>query len=176
MSFTVSIKYLPQLDPTTFELQDTSVYTAPDAKSNFTARTLNILQADDTPLPGYPNPINFPIGGSNPDIFTIAGLTADVALQIIMTLTPVTPNGGSVYVAEADIATTRFLQQGLFNIQVQKNNSPLTSSLAAVQYRNNSSDLIIETQNSQTALLYADFTASQAALNRGEQIITNTQL
>lgn len=173
MPFVAAIKYLQQLDPTTFELQDTSNYSTPDDKSNFSARVLNILQSDDTPLPGYANPIAFPYSGG--DVFTITGLTADVALQIIMTLTPIVNHGGT-YSGEADIATTRFLQQGLFNIQVQKNNSPIISNQAAAQYRANSIDLIIETDNSQTALLYEDFVASQSALNRGEQIIANTQL
>lgn len=174
MAFTAVIKFEPGLDPTTFQLQDISNYAAPDSKSNISSRTVSILRSDDTALPGYANPIAFPYGGG--DILTIAGLTQDVALKVVMTLTPISPQTGSTYVAEADIATIRFLQLGLFGIQVQQNNAPYTSNKASQQYRANSIDLIIETQNSQTALFYADFTASQDALNRGTQIIANTQL
>lgn len=174
MAFAAKITFVPGLDPTTFQLEDTSNYASPDDKANISARTVSILQSGDTPLPGYTNPIAFPYSGG--DFLTIAGLTQDVALQVIMTLTPISPQSGSTYVSEADIATTRFLELGLFNIQVQQNNAPYTSNKAAQQYRTNSIDLIVETQNSQTALMYDDFTASQAALNRGTQIIANTQL
>lgn len=174
MPFTAAITYEQQLDPTIFRLRDTSNYAAPDSKANISSRTVTILQSNDQPLTGYPNPITFPYSGG--DVLTIAGLTADVALQIIMTLVAIAPQSGSTYIAEADIATTRFLQQGLYNIQVQANNSPITSTMAKAQYRKNSIDIIIEEQNSQTALMYTDFEASQDALNRGQQIIDNTQL
>jgi hypothetical protein len=176
MAFTAALDYLPQLDPSTFILSDVSVYSPPDAKSNFSARSLTILDYLNNPLPGYPNPISFPIGGSNPDTFTIAGLTQDMALQITMTLTPIVINGGSVYTVTIDIATNRFLQQGLFNIQVSKNISPPLSPYADSVYRNNSIDIIIDENNSQTALLYGDFTGSQNAINLGEATIMNTQL
>lgn len=176
MSIVASLVYLPQLDPTTFQLQDTTPYASPDDKANISARTLTILDAYNNPLPNYPNPIDFPIGGSNSDVFTIAGLTADMALNILMTLTPVSPQGGSVYTATIAIATNRFLQQGQFDIQVAQNNSGNISDRARVVYRTNTIDLIIEQQNSQTALLFGDFTGSQNELNIGENIIANTQL
>lgn len=174
MAFTAKIEYVAELEPTTFQVQDLSVYTAPDNKANITSRSLTILQSDNTALPNYPNPIAWPING--PDFLTFTGLTQDVALQIIMTLVPVTPQSGSTYVAESDVATNRFLQLGLFDIQVAQNNtSPISPQVVKV-YRDNSIDLIIEMQNSQTALLYADFTGSQNELNIGTQIIANTQL
>jgi len=174
MSFVASIKYLPQLNPTTFILQDQSNYASPDSKSNISSRTVNILQSDNTPLPGYANPIPFPYSGG--DNLTISGLTQDLALQIIMTLVPISPQVGSIYVSETDIATERFLQQGLFNIQVQRVNIIQPSSLADQQYRINSIDLIIEGQNAQTGILYANYTGAQLALNRSQNIILNTTL
>lgn len=176
MAITASIVYLPQLDPTTFVLQDTTPYAAPDSKSNISQRTLTILDYQNNPLPNYPNPISFPIGGSNPDTISISGLTADKALSILMTLTPVSPQSGSVYTATIDVATNRFLQQGLFNIQVAANNTSPISTQAKDQYREDSIDLIIEMQNSQTALLFGDFTGSQNELNIGQNIINNSVL
>lgn len=174
MSFTASILYTPTIDPSTFTLTDTSNYLAPDDTANISSRTVSILQSDNSELPGYPNPIPFPYSGG--DVLTITGLTQDLALQIIMTLVPIMSQGGSVYVAEADIATTGFLQQGLYNIQVQRLNNPNPSSLADKVYRTNSIDLLIEDQNSQTGVMYANFTGAQNALDRSQNIINNTQL
>lgn len=176
MSITASLVYLPQLDPTSFVLQDTTPYAAPDSKANISARTLTILDYQNNPLPNYPNPINFPIGGSNPDTFTIVGLTNDMALSVLLTLTPVSPQSGSVYTATIDFATNRFLQQGVFNIQVAQNNALPVSPVAVATYRNKSMDIIISESNSQTALLFGDFTGSQNALNIGQNVINNVAL
>jgi len=176
MSFAASISYVPLADPTQFQLIDPSPYSGGDSKTNFSNRTLTILQSDNTPLTGYPNPIAFPIGGGNPDVITISGLTQDVALTIVMTLTPITPVGGSIYTAEADIATNRFLQQGLYNIQVQRLTDTLPSTRMDKVYRKSSIDLLIEMSNSQVAVLYANYTGAQDALDRGTQIILNTTL
>lgn len=175
MSFVASIKYLPQLDPTTFLLQDESNYAAPDSKSNISSRTVTILQSDGSALPSYANPIPFPYSGG--DVLTISGLTQDLSLQIIMTLVPISPQGGSVYVSETDIATQRFSQQGLFNIAVQNLNITDPSSLAAQQYLINSINIIIETEvNAQTGVLYGNYIGAQLALNRSQNIILNTTL
>lgn len=174
MSFAAKIVYLPQLNPTTFILQDQSNYAPPDSKANISSRTLTILQSNGSALTNYPNPIVFPYSGG--DSFTISGLTQDLALQVIMTLTPISPQSGSVYTSETDIATERFLQQGLFNIQVQRLNIIQPSSLADQQYRANSIDLIVEGQNAQTGVLYANYTGAQLALNRSQNIILNTTL
>lgn len=174
MAFAAAITYEAQLDPSTFTLTDTSNYASPDSKANISSRTVTILQSDGSELANYPNPIAFPYGGG--DTLTIEGLTQDLALQVVMTLVPISPVMGSTYVGEADFATQRFLQQGLFNIQVQALNNTNPSSLANQQYRNNSIDIIIEGTNSQTGVLYSNFTGSQEALNRAQNIINNTDL
>ncbi len=174
MALSASIEYLAQLDPTTFILPDTSNYAGADGKSNISSRTVTILQSDGSALPGYTNPIAFPYGGG--DNLTIAGLTQDLALQVIMTLVPISPQSGSTYVGETDFATERFLQQGLFNIGVQRLNIIQPSSMADQQYRINSMDLIIEGENAQTGVLYANYTGAQLALNRSQNIILNTTL
>ena len=173
MAFSASLLYIPSLNPTTFGLQDTSNYASPDSKANFSARTLTILDSTGAALAGFPNPINFPY---NNDTFTITGLTQDLALKIVMALTPITPVGGSTYTVEIDIVTERFLQQGLFNIQVQRLNTLLPSSMSDQIYRTNSIDLIIEGQNAQTGILYSNFVGAQTALDRSQNIILNTTL
>lgn len=174
MPFTAVVKYAAQLDPSMFQVQDLSVYSAPDDKANITSRSLQILDSTGAALPNYPNPISWPING--PDFLNFTGLTQDLALQIIMTLVPVTPQAGSVYIAETDVATVRFEQQGLFNIAVQRLNIIDPSSLANTQYRVNSMDLIIEANNAQIAISYSNFTGAQLALNRTQSIINNTTL
>jgi hypothetical protein len=174
MPFSAKVSYIPLLDPTQFNVVDASVYLAPDDKANISSRTLQILDSLGNALPNYPNPIAWPIGGT--DTLNFTGLTKDLALQIIMTLVPVTPQAGSVYIAETDVATVRFEQQGLFNIQVQRLNDIQPSSLADQQYRQNSIDLIIEANNAQIAITYANYTGAQLALNRTQSIINNTTL
>lgn len=174
MAFSASIEYIAQLSPSYFILRDTSNYAAPDSKANISARTVTILDSAGDALPGYPNPIDFPyIDG---DDLTISGLTQDLALQVTITLTPVTPQSGSTYVGQTDFATERFLQRGTFNIQVQALNNPSPTSMANAQYRTNCIDIIIEGQNAQTGVLYANYTGAQQALQRGQNIINNTQL
>lgn len=174
MPFAAAIDYVPQLDPTTFLLQDISNYAAPDSKSNISSRTVTILQSNGSALPGYTNPIPFPYSGG--DTLTITGLTQDLALEITMTLVPISPQVGSTYISIIIIATQRFLQQGEFNIQVQALNDTMPNSLALQQYRINNIDLIIEGVNSQTGVLFGNLTGSQLALNRSQNIILNTTL
>lgn len=174
MAFSAAIEFEAQLDPSTFIINDTSNYASPDNKANISSRTLTVFQSDNSPFPGTTNPINWPYAAG--DAFTFSGLTQDLALQIIMTLSPITPQSGSTYSAEADVATTGFLQQGLYNIQVQRLNNVNPASLSDKQYRTNSIDLIIEGQNAQTGVLYSNFTGSQEALDRAQNIINNTQL
>lgn len=174
MAFIADIKYAPLADPSTFQLTDDSQYQAPDDQSNFTARSLIILRSDNTPLPGYTNPIDFPFSAGN--TIVIAGLTQDWSLQVQMVLTPIVVNPGSVYVAEADFATNQFLFQGLYNIQVERLNNINPATLSDKVYRTNSIDLIIEMSNSQIAEQYSNFTGAQYAIQRGLNIIANTQL
>lgn len=174
MAFVASITYEALLDPSTFLLHDSSIYASPDSKANISSRTVTILDANGAALSGYTNPIPFPYGGG--DTLSITGLTQDYALQIIMTLTPISPQSGSIYTAEADVATQRFLQEGLYNIQVQRLNTLQPSSLSDQVYRRNSIDIIIEGSTSQTAMFYANYTGSQDALNRAQNIINNTTL
>lgn len=174
MSLTASISYEPQLDPTTFNIVDTTPYAGGDTHANFSARTLTILQSDNTALPGYTNPIPFQFSGG--EVLPITGLTGDVAITIVMTLTPITPVTGSIYTAEADVATNRFLQQGLYNIQVARLTDTNPSYKSDKVYRYQSIDLLIEMSNSQIAMLYSNYTGAQSAINRGEQIILNATL
>lgn len=153
--------------------RDDSNYASPDNKGNISSRTLTILCSDNSPLPGYTNPISWTYGSG--DTISLA-IASDLALQVVMTLVPVSPQSGSTYVAEADIATERYLQQGLFNIQVQRLNTISPASLSDRQYRTNSIDLLIEGENAQTGVLYANFVGSQDALNRAANIINNTTL
>jgi len=174
MAFAAALQYVELADPTTFQLNDISAYVIPDDKTNFTDRQLIILRSDNTALPGYTNPIDWPY--SQGDSKIISGLTQDWSLQIFMILTPIVVNSGSVYNTEIDIATNRFLEQGLYNIQVERLNTINPSLLSDKTYRTNSIDIIIEMSNSQIAEQYSNFTGAQYAINRGLNIIANTTL
>lgn len=174
MAITASITISQLTDPTTFKVTDTTPYAGSDSVANFSGKTLTITKSDGSALAGYSNPINFPVGDTE---LEITGLTEDLAFRIVLTLVPVVPVDGSVYTTTVDVALNRFLEKGLFDIQVERflgnrRNMPKCDEDARVS----SIDLLIEAENSQSALVYGSLSGSQSALDRAKNIISNTSL
>ena len=173
MAITAAIEITQGASPAAFIVEDTTVN---ENSETYTNRTLTILDSQGNPLTGYTNPISFFPFASYPDNkITISGLTQDMALSVLMTLTPTTPVGGSTYAITEEVATNRYLEQGVYNIQQARF---LTNDLAGLpdkEAQYNSIDILVEQSNSQTAVAYGSLVGSQAALNRGQNII-NSQL
>ncbi len=174
MAITAAIRYIELSDPSNWEIQDTTPYagSGPDSQGTFTSRTLTILTADNGALPGYTNPIPFPFSRGN--TLLLSGFTQDYALQATITLVSSAPVVGSAYTATILFATNRFLEQGLFNIAVVR--LAELSFKANQIYRDNEIDILIEQSNSQTAVSYSNFSGSQAAIDRAQNIINNAVL
>ncbi len=155
-------------NPSSLTITDDSPH---EGDETYTDRYLTILDSEGEELADYPNPVDFNFTDFPTGVITLTGFTQDLALEITMTLVPVTPVGGSTYVYTADFAMARYLQQGEYNIQQARFIDQDLTGLAGVQAQLNTMDIIIEARNSQTAVLYGSLTGAQEALDRGQNII-----
>lgn len=144
-----------------------------EGTQTYTNRYLTIVDDNGDALAAYPNPIAFGFIAYPTGVITLTGFTEDMALDILMTLVPVTPAGGSTYTYEQQVAMNRFLQQGEYNIQQARFIDQDLPGQAGIQAQYNSMSIIIEARNSQTAVLYGSLTGAQEALDRGQNIINN---
>lgn len=157
-------------DPSALTITDDSTN---EGDETYTDRYLTILGSDGEELPDYPNNIDFNFDDFPTNAITLTGFTQDLSLNIVMTLVPASPVVGSTYTYEEDVAMNRYLQQGLYNIQESRFINQDLPANAGIQAQYNSFSIIVEEQNSQTAVLYGSLTASQEALDRGQNIINN---
>lgn len=168
MAITASIEISQSADPSSLTITDTTV---DENSETYTNRTLTIVDSNGDELADYPNQINFSFASYPTGVITLTGFTVDMALNIKMTLTPTSVDPQSVYVAEEDVAMNRYLQQGVYNIQEARFLENDLVGIASIQAQYDSIDIIIEQQNSQTAVLYGSLTGAQDALARGQNVI-----
>jgi len=167
-TITASITISQGASPASLIITDTTVN---ENTQTYTDRYLTILDSNGVALADYPNPISFSFITYPTGIITLTGFTVDLALNIVMTLVPVTVDIPSVYVATEDVAMNRYLQQGVYNIQEARFLDNDLVGLASIQAQYDSIDVIIEQQNSQTAVLYGSLSGAQNALTRGQNVI-----
>ena len=167
-TITASITISQGASPASLIITDTTVN---ENTQTYTNRFLTILDSNGVALPSYPNPISFSFVTYPTGIITLTGFTVDLALNIVMTLVPVVVDIPSVYVATEDVAMNRYLQQGVYNIQEARFLDNDLVGLASIQAQYDSIDVIIEQQNSQTAVLYGSLSGAQNALTRGQNVI-----
>lgn len=168
MAVTASLTISQGSDPSELIFTDSTIN---EDSETYTARTLTITDSNGDELADYPNPIDFSKVTYPTNVITLSGFTVDLALNAILTLTPTVVDPASVYTAEEDIAMNRYLQQGVYNIQEARFIENQLVGLASVQAQLDSIDVIIEQQNSQTAVLYGSLTGAQNALTRGQNVI-----
>jgi len=173
MAITASIEISQSADPSSLTIEDTTLN---EDSETYTNRTLTILDSNGDELEDYPNPISFSFITYPTNIITLTGFTVDLALNIVMTLTPTVVDPDSTYTAEEDVAMNRYLQQGVYNIQEARFLENDLVGIASVQAQYDSIDVIIEQQNSQTAVLYGSLTGAQNALTRGQNVINSQVL
>lgn len=172
MAITASISVEPLTDPSKLKIVDD---TPNEGTETYTNRYLTILDSTGSALTGYPNPIAFSFAGFPTNEITLEGFTEDKALNIVMTLVPTVVVVGSTYTAVADVAMTRFLQRGLYDLQISRfldNEYPAKANDTA---QIDSIDLIIEERNANTAVQFGSLIGAQNALIRAGNIIDNLQ-
>ena len=172
-TITASISVSQAADPSSLTITDTTVN---EDTQTYTSRTLTIVDSNGDALTDYPNPISFSFGSYPTGVITLTGFTVDVALSVTMLLVPTVVDPSSDYEVTEEVATNRYLQQGVYNIQEARFIENQLVGLASVQAQLNSIDIIIEQQNSQTAVLYGSLTGAQNALTRGQNIIDSQVL
>lgn len=173
MAITASISVTQGSDPSALIVTDT---TANEGSEALTGRTLTVTDSEGNPFPGYTNPISFSFESYPSNVITLTGLTVDLALNVQMDLDIVTPISGSTYSVQEDVATNRYAQQGLYNIQVARFLDDTLPAKGGDIARLNSMDIIIEMSNSQTAAAYSSLVGAQNALTRAQNIIDNQVL
>jgi hypothetical protein len=173
MAIVASISVSQGSNPANLTITDTTVN---ENSETYTDRYLTILDSSNEALADYPNPIDFSFASYPTGAITLTGFTVDLALNIVMTLVPTVVDPASEYEAIEDVAMNRYLQQGVYNIQEARFIENQLVGLASVQAQLNSIDIIIEQQNSQTAVLYGSLTGAQNALTRGQNIIDSQVL
>jgi hypothetical protein len=173
MAITASISISQGASPANLIITDDTVN---EDSETYTDRYLTILDSDDAALTDYPNPIDFNFVDYPTGVITLTGFTVDLALNIVMTLVPTVVDVLSTYTAEEDVAMNRYLQQGVYDIQEARFLENDLVGLASIQSQYDSIDVIIEQQNSQTAVLYGSLTGAQNALTRGQNVINSQVL
>lgn len=173
MAITASIEISQGASPANLIIEDTTLN---EDSETYTDRYLTIVDSNGDALTDYPNPIDFNFTDFATNIITLTGFTVDLSLNIIMTLVPSVVDPLSVYTAEEDVAMLRYLQQGVYNIQEARFLENDLVGIASVQAQYDSIDVIIEQQNSQTAVLYGSLTGAQNALTRGQNVINSQVL
>lgn len=123
MSLTAAIQISQGANCDRFTVKDVSNYVASgEAKNTFTARKLIIYKSDGT-VYRQPNQtsdkIDFAYGTYPSDEITIVGLTSDLALHVVMTLTPPSVISGSIYIANTKFALVCYTK-GYFSVRVKK--------------------------------------------------------
>ena len=173
MAITASIAISQGASPASLIITDDTVN---ENSETYTNRTLTILDSNGDALPDYPNPIPFSFITYPTGVITLTGFTVDLALSVTMTLTPTSVDPLSVYTVTEQVAMNRYLQQGVYNIQEARFIENDLVGLASIQAQLDSIDVIIEQQNSQTAVLYGSLTGAQNALTRGQNVINSQVL
>lgn len=168
MAVTASLTITQGSDPSELIFTDSTLN---EDSETYTARTLTVTDSNGDELEDYPNPIDFSKVTYPTNVITLSGFTVDLALSAILTLTPTVVDPLSDYTVTEDIAMNRYLQQGVYNIQEARFLENDLIGLASVQAQLDSIDVIIEQQNSQTAVLYGSLTGAQNALTRGQNVI-----
>lgn len=93
-----------------FTVTDSSNYGGSDPKANISSRVLVVFKSDGTVF----TTINFSYALYPSDSVVITGLDKDYSFLVIMTLTPLVPVLGSVYVANNDFALKCYTMTGFY--------------------------------------------------------------
>ena len=100
MALTAATQISQGSNCTQFTVTDTSNYGGSDPKGNISSRILTVFKDDGTVF----TTINFSYALYPTDSVTISGLDKDYAFNVVMTLTPIVVQSGSVYVANNDFS------------------------------------------------------------------------
>jgi hypothetical protein len=93
MAISAAITAVQSSDKTAFLITDTTPYAGLDSQANFSARTIVIYTSDGTIY----DTLDFSFASYPDDEIEVTDLDKDYAFSIVMTLTPIAAQSGSVY-------------------------------------------------------------------------------
>jgi hypothetical protein len=177
MAFTASYTVSQSSDASSLIITDTSSYSS-EAKSTFSARRLYITKVDGSyvkfPAGSTTDYINFSFASYPTDVITITGFTSDLSLSIQLQLVPITPVSGSTYTSTNIITMVGFTNAAIYNAAQLLATNPIRLSDSV--FRESLTQLQREKITGQNAGTYGDQFSAQAALDRANQIILQTNI
>lgn len=177
MSFTANFTVSQSVSGTSLTINDTSSYLS-EGTNTFSSRVLYLYKIDGTTVK-YPSNspnayIDFSFSSYPGNSITIPGFTQDLCLRIDLVLTSTNPQQGSTYLKESIVTMVGFTNNQIYNAcqilasnPAKQNDPNFVNSLLTI---NREKNIAIN------AGTYSDQFASQAALNRANNIILNANI
>lgn len=170
MPITASFTASQSSDCTTFQITDTTNYSAPETKAAMTSRFLYLYNADGTLY----RTINFAYATYPTDVITVTGIDKDYAFTVNMEITPASPVVGSVYAASKVVALTCYSKVAFFERQNKMVIEP--SLLNNTDYLKDSMKIMLDIEAANNAAADTDVLNSQNAIDRIKFITDNDGL
>jgi hypothetical protein len=170
MPITASFTASQSSDCTTFQITDTTNYSAPETKAAMTNRYLYLYNADGTLY----RTINFAYATYPTDIIAITGIDKDYAFKINMEITPAAPVNGSVYTASKVVSLTCYSKVAFFERQNKMVIEP--SLLNNTEYLKDSMKILLDIEAANNAAVDTDVLNAQNAIDRIKFITDNDGL
>jgi hypothetical protein len=167
MPITASFTASQSSDCTTFQITDTTNYSAPDTKAAMTSRYLYMYNADGTLY----RTVDFSYGAYPSDVITITGIDKDYAFTVNMEITPASVVVGSVYSASKVVALVCYSKVAFFERQNKMVIEP--SLLNNTEYLKDSMKIVLDVEAAKNAEADTDVLNAQNAIDRIKFITDN---
>ena len=167
MPITAAFTASQSADCSTFQITDTTNYSAPETKAAMTSRFLYLYKSDGTLY----RTINFAYATYPTDVITIDNIDKDYAFTVNLQITPATPVVGSNYGLSKTVTLVCYSKVALFE-RVNK----MTIEPALVNnndYLRDSMKIIVDIEAAKNAEADNDILTSQHALDRIKFITDN---
>jgi hypothetical protein len=162
-SFTVSQSH----DCSTFQITDTTNYSAPETKAAMTSRYLYLYTSDGELF----KTINFSYSEYPSDVVAIEDIDKDYAFTINMEITPNTPVEGSVYAKSSVASLTCYSKVAFFERQNKMVIEP--SLVNNSDYLKGSMRILLDIEAANNSAADSDILNAQSALDRIKYITDN---
>jgi hypothetical protein len=167
MPITAAFTASQSADCTTFQITDTTNYSAPETKGAMTSRYLYIYKSDGSLY----KTINFAYATYPTDVITISDIDQDYAFTVSLEITPATPVVGSVYSLSKVVTLVCYSKVALFE---RVNKMTIESALVNNNdFLRDSMKIVIDIEAAKNAEADNDILNSQNAIDRIKFITDN---
>lgn len=167
MAITAALTITQGTDNSTITLTDATNYSGGELVGDMTARSVTIYKSDGTTLGTYA------FSGSSLTK-EVTGLTKDLAIKAVLTLTPAVVVGGSTYTKNVWQAITGYSMTGFYQ---RHNKMALDTRLERNRdYVTDNYKIQMEVQAAQQACVAEDIVSAQYCLDRVKNILDRNPL